>query len=104
MQYQKIPDPLVLHLIEAVEFVGRAGIDCCRSRPRHEIDQVDNRRLNQENTGGFERLEETARQSNGNTIADPGLVAPAGRKLQQTRLTSSRGLEAVQQGNLRRAL
>src|SRR3954451_6614564 len=104
MQNQEITDPLVLHLVQTVEFVGRTGIDCCRSRPWHEIDQVDNRRLDQENTGGFERLEEAARQSNGNTIAQPGLVAPAGRKPQQTRLTSSRGIEAGQQSNLRVAL
>src|SRR5438128_2658168 len=101
MQNEKITDPLVLHLIETVEFIGQAWIDRRASGPWHEVDEVDHRRLDQKDAGGFERLEKAARQSYGHAIANPGLVAPAGRKPQQTGLCLRRSLEPAQQGNLR---
>src|ERR1700686_4979591 len=85
MQHEKIADALILHIVEAVEFIHEPWI-CNRSRLWHEIDEIGDGGLDQIDTGGFKRLEKTAGQPDSNAIATPGMFASARRKPQQTRL------------------
>ena len=57
--------------------------------------------LDQENAGGFERLEKSAGEAERHAVALPGLRAPPGAELQHARLTLRAAIERGQQGGAR---
>src|SRR5882762_11971483 len=95
MKNQKIADALILHFVEAVELIGEPRVHTGRSRPWHEIDEIDNGCLDEVDAGGLEWLEKAAREADRHAITGPSSYAPPGRKPQKTRLSSR---SAVQTG------
>src|SRR5258708_25487973 len=99
MQHEKIGDALILHIVEAVEFIHEPWV-CNGYRLWHEIDEIGDGGLDQIDAGGFKRLEKTAGKPDRHAIATPGMFALARRKPQQTRLRVPGGSE---RGAARRA-
>src|SRR5258708_16303007 len=99
MQHEKIGDALILHIVEAVEFIYERWV-CNRCGLWHEIDEIGDGGLDQIDAGGFKRLEKTAGKPDRHAIATPGLFASARRKPQQTRLRLRSGARS---GAARRA-
>src|SRR5258706_10297885 len=75
MKNEKIADALVLHFVEAVELIGQPR-GCPPSPPRHEIYEIDNRRLDQVEAGGLERVEKAPRQTHPGANPPPSPFAP----------------------------
>src|ERR1700736_5465984 len=78
MKNQKIADALILHFIEAVELIGEPRVYPGRSRPWHEIDEIDDGCLDEVDAGGLERLEKAAREADCHAILRPSPFAPPG--------------------------
>src|SRR5271165_217008 len=68
---QKITDTLILHFVEAVELIDQPGVHAGGSWPWHEIDEIGDGGLDEVDAGGFQRLEEAARQTDRHAIAGP---------------------------------
>src|SRR5438309_1369726 len=60
---QEVANSLIMHGRQAVELIGKPGIDRAIRRQRgHEIDKIDDSGLDQEDAGRLERLEKAACQ------------------------------------------
>jgi hypothetical protein len=83
VQDQEVADALVERVGESIELAHQPFVDAARlgrrQQPQHVLDAL----LDQEQAGGFERLEKAAGQSERHAIAGPGQRAPPGAEFQQ---------------------
>ena len=74
------------------------GSNCIRAVPVDQVvEQRRDRDLDQVDAGRFERLEESAREADGDAVAIPRLAAPAGREPQRPRIGQRLAVEPRQQ-------
>ena len=89
VQDEEIAHAVVFHFDPAVVRIDDARIKTRICSLRFAGQVIDQRRdgdLDEIDAGGFERLEKPARESNGHTVAVPGLAAPTRRESQGTRV------------------
>src|SRR5262245_58892080 len=90
MQDDEIPNARVLEIRALVEMIDVGLAEFAR---REVPQQSLNRRLNQMNAGGFQRLEKTAGETHSDAVLVPDLLALAGRELDVARIGARLAVE-----------
>ena len=84
MEHDEVPHPLVLRLHRLVVLAAESGMKASVGQIGEQVVQAE---LDKEDAGRLQRLDEAARQADGDTVLYPGIARTADAHLQMPRLT-----------------